>query len=95
MPRELVDFALANGCTPIDNFFDRPGMVNAPFVYGWIPGDQGECCLLVAEYPRQIPAKPYRLMFKPADPKLLSGMRPSKFEWSNRPAGLSIETRTA
>jgi len=57
---------------PIDNFFDRPGMVNAPFVYGWIPGDQ-ESAVFWCRIPATNTRKPYRLMFKPADPKLLSG----------------------
>jgi len=38
MPKSLVDVARANGCNPIDDFFDRdPNIMNPPYVLGWIP----------------------------------------------------------
>ena len=102
MPRDLVDFAIANGCTPIDDFFKRPGMINPPYVLldAWAPGAIAKnavdrenvldsaafWCRKTAKNP-----KPYSLMFKVADPKELSGC-PAIIDWS-RPAGLSIETR--
>ena len=90
MPRELVDFAHANGCTPIDNFFERPGMVNPPYVYGWLSGDQENSVVFWCKKAEKN-EKRYNLMFKVRDPKQLAGC-PAIIEWSNPPGGLSIET---
>jgi hypothetical protein len=101
MPRELVDFAHANGCTPIDNFFERPGMVHPPFVYGWLPGSDEDSAVFWCKKNVKTD-KPYNLMFavrdskslqlKVPDPKQLTGC-PALIEYWNAPAGLSIETR--
>jgi hypothetical protein len=91
MPRELVDFAHANGCTPIDNFFERPGMVNPPYVYGWLSGDQEKSAVFWCKRAEKND-KPYILMFKARNPKQLAGC-PAIVEWWNPPGGLSIETR--
>jgi hypothetical protein len=91
MPQELVDFAHANGCAPIDNFFERPGMVNPPYVYGWLPGDQENSAVLWCKRAEN-KEKPYSLLFKVRDPKQLAGC-PAIIEWWNPPRGLSIQTR--
>ena len=91
MPRELVDFAHANGWSPIDNFFERPGMVNPPYVYGWLSGDQENSAVFWGKKAEKND-KPYILMFKARDPKQLAGC-PTIVEWWNPPGGLSIETR--
>jgi hypothetical protein len=91
MPRELVDFAQASGCAPIDNFFERPGMINPPYVYGWLPGDKENSAVFWCKK-KEKDGKPYTLMFMPADPKQLAGC-PATIEWESFPAGLSIETR--
>ncbi len=91
MPRELIDFARAGGCVPIDNFYDRPGMVNPPYVYGWLAGDPENS---VAFWCKKLEKsdKPYLLVIKAANAKDLFGC-PAKIEWGNAPAGLSVETR--
>ena len=92
MPRELVDFARANGCVPIENFFERPGMVNPPFVYGWLPGNPERSAVFWCKK-TEASNKPYKLMLKVSDPKQLAGC-PVEIEWWNPPRGLSIETRS-
>jgi hypothetical protein len=91
MPRELVDFAHASGCEQIDNFFARPGMVNPPYAYGWLPGDREKSAVFWCEKTKKS-GKPYSLMFKPADPKLLEGC-PAVIDRADFPGGLSIEIR--
>ncbi|MGA7792580.1 MAG: hypothetical protein WCA19_06030 [Candidatus Acidiferrales bacterium] len=101
MPRELVDFAHAKGCTPIDNFFERPGMVNPPFVYGWLPGSDEDSAVFWCKKAEKTD-KPYNLMLtvrdlknhelKVPDQKQLAGC-PAVIEYWNGPAGLSIETQ--
>jgi hypothetical protein len=38
LPEELREVALKSGCSEVKRFFDRPGMVNPPYVYGYLPG---------------------------------------------------------
>src|SRR2546427_6711086 len=41
MTQELTEFAAKNNCTQLSDFFDRrPGPVNPPYVYGYLPGDE-------------------------------------------------------
>ena len=100
MPQELVDFAFANGCAPIQNFFNRPGMIAPPYVYGWLPGDKENSAVFWCKKTDK-GEKLYRLMFVTltspnpvslTDPKQLGGC-PATIEWQSFPAGLSIETR--
>ena len=90
MPRDLIDFAAKNGCAPIRNFFDRPGMVDPPFVYGWAEGDREHSA---AFWCQKQNSKSYELMFKVRDSKLMSGC-PTSIDWPNPPAGLSVELRS-
>jgi hypothetical protein len=91
MPKELVDFGLQHGCLPIgDYFFQRPGMVDPPYAYGWLPGDRENSAVFWCT--KEPNATTYQLMFKVRDPKQMAGC-PTKIEWRNPPAGLSIEVR--
>jgi hypothetical protein len=100
MPRELVDFGRANGCVSIDDFYDRPGMVNPPYVYGWLSGDPENSAVFWCRKAENRD-KPYSLMFTVRDRKALQ-LRvldskqvagcPAMIEWSY-PRGLSIETQ--
>jgi len=89
MPRDLVEFATKAGCAPIENFFERPGMVDPPFIYGWAEGDRQNSAAFWCQKPN---ARSYELMFKVRDSKLLAGCARA-IEWQNPPAGLSIEIR--
>lgn len=89
MPRELVDFAKTAGCTPIQEFYERDGMINPPYIYGVLPGDPEKS---VAFWCQRIQpsSKKYLLVFKVSDPTALKGC-PDRIEWWNPPAGLSID----
>ena len=89
MPRDLIDFAQKKACDPISNFFDRPGMVDPPFVYGWADGGRENS---TAFWCQKQNSKSYELMFKVRGSKLMSGCATS-IDWPNPPAGLSVEIR--
>jgi hypothetical protein len=97
MPRELVDFAHFSACTPINDFFERPGMINPPFLYGAVAGLPDSAAFWCKKVEKG--DRPYNLMFAVrgrggltlADPKQLEGC-PAVIEYWNGPAGLSIET---
>jgi hypothetical protein len=91
MPEDLVTFAHSNGCEPINDFFNRPGMINPPYVYGWLSGDKEKTAAFWCKKTDDR-IRPYRLVFMPSDPKQLGC--PAMIEWRNPPGGLSIERRT-
>lgn len=102
MPRALVDLAHANGCDPIDEFFEQPpgllNLINPPYVLGWIPAVRDSAVFWCKKV--EASDRPYKLMFavptslgfKLADPKQLAGC-PATIEYWNNASGLSIETR--
>jgi hypothetical protein len=91
MPQELVQFARSNSCAPISDFFERPGMINPPYVYGWLSGDKEKSAVFWCKQADD-GISPYRLMFIPADPQQLGGC-PAVIKWHDAPRGLSIQKR--
>jgi len=91
VPRELVDYARSQGCAPVEDFYERPGMVNPPYVYGFAAGEPEDSAAFWCRKP-EMSEKPYLLLLKVKDPSRLSGC-PGRIEWWNYPKGLSIETR--
>lgn len=38
MPRDLVAYGRVKGCEQVRDFYDRPGVLGPPYVYGYLPG---------------------------------------------------------
>jgi hypothetical protein len=92
MPRELVDFARSQGCAPIDEFYERPG-INPAYVYGFASGDaQNSAALWCRKLEKS--DEPYLLLLKVAREELLGGC-PPRIEYWNYPKGLSVQTMTS
>lgn len=93
MPQELIEFAEKNNCTQLSDFFDsRPGRVNPPYVYGYLPGDEENSAVFWCKNTE--PSKhPFSLSFVVRDSegelRQLSEC-PFKIEWDNPPRGLSV-----
>src|SRR2546426_12544006 len=49
MPEELSAYAMSKGCEEVRDFFKRPGMVNPPYVYGFLEGRREESAVLWCE----------------------------------------------
>ena len=92
MPQELVEFAQTKACNPIDNFYDRPGMINPPYFYGWASGNPKDSAVFWCKKEEKS-ERQYKLIFKVADPKQMEGC-PATVEWWNPPGGLSVEVRS-
>jgi hypothetical protein len=92
MPRDLGDYAKAKGCLPLTHFFDRPGMVNAPFVYGVFAGEVEDSAAFWCKQAKSSD-KPYLLLLKVAQSKVADGC-PEYIEWRNVPGGLTVEHRS-
>ena len=88
MPHELVQFASAKGCSQVDDFFARPGMVNPPFVYGYAQGDEEDSAVFWCE--KRVSGKRgyvLQLMYRKGPQELRCEWH---IEWSSFPGGLSL-----
>ena len=90
MPEEVIAYAAQNGCEQVNDFFkNRPGMVNPPYAYGYLPGLEEESAALWCQAGQGDNRKFYLLiMMKKPTPEL--ARCPAKIEWQNYPGGLSI-----
>lgn len=90
MPQELVEHAAEQGCRQIANFYsDRPGPVNPPFVYGYLPGPEEDSAVYWCEKgPKDHPTYVLVLMFKRENGDV--ARCPRRVEWVNPARGLSI-----
>jgi hypothetical protein len=102
MPSELVEFARKNDCGQVSDFFSssRVGMVNPPYVYGYLPGRSSDSAAFWCEKQsgkerrffliimhRQLPQQiPADLR----DVKHELARCPNKLETSAYPSGLEI-----
>lgn len=92
MPKDLVEFANRNSCTQIHHFYDRPGMVNPPYVYGYLQGSAEASAVLWCRKKRP-DEKPYELLIISRRPAMNADC-PAKIAWWNYPGGLSLDRRT-
>jgi len=92
MPRDLVGVAREHGCGAVQRFFDRPGPIDPPYLYGYLPGEREES----AAFWCQVTGKPnsYLLVFidDRKDKADSTGRCPTALRWSHRPRGLSVTT---
>lgn len=90
MPQELVELARKNGCDQVEDFYDVPGMINAPYVYGYLPGPKDKSavfwCQTVEKGERQFFLI---LVFKEETTHELARC-PRKIRWDNPPRGLDL-----
>jgi hypothetical protein len=87
MPDELIGYAAKNGCQPVADFFKRPGMVNPPYAYGYISGQQEDSAALWCQT-GQGEERKFFLLIMTKKPKLTKC--PTRIEARNYPGGLSI-----
>ena len=89
MPQELISFAEENGCSQISEFYERDGMVNPPFVYGYLPARDD---LSAAFWCKKLEKSehPYILLFFIKDAAGALMKCPTRIEWKNYPGGLSV-----
>src|SRR5882762_4448186 len=102
MPAELVAFADKNGCSQVDDFFDstRVGMVNPPYVYGYLPGRKGDSAAFWCQRKNGNDRRFFLMIMHRQMPEQLPGdLRdvshelarcPNKVETVNYPGGLEI-----
>ena len=89
MPKELVQFAEGHGCLQLSEFFDRPGALNPPYVYGYLGGSEEDSAVFWCKK-KIADGKPYLLMIYQQRTHSSSSACSQHIEWWNPPGGLSI-----
>jgi hypothetical protein len=96
LPEELSKAAAKHGCIADSSFFQRPGMVLPPYVYGVFPGDEETSAAFWCEIPGG--RLKHRLVFVTRAPRSVDldaaarvpGKCPETLDWWNPPGGLAI-----
>ena len=91
MPRELVEFAERNDCRQIQDFFERPGMVKPPYVYGFGPGPEDASAAFWCERLKGGERRPV-LMFLIKNGSGSIAKCPREIEWINPPPVSVVQT---
>ena len=90
LPKELLEIAKKNGCNEVMGFYDRPGMVNPAYVYGYLPGPEENSAAFWCEK-KQGNKRLFFLMFMTRGDTREQMKCPDKIEWKiTFPGGLSI-----
>jgi len=89
LPKELLEIAKRNGSKEVTGFYDRPGMINPPYVYGYLPCDKENSAAFWCQR-QQKGKKIYYLMIMVKGNKCGPLGCPEKIEWHNYPKGLSV-----
>jgi hypothetical protein len=91
LPEELFDIARTFGCDQVEDFFNRPGMVKPPYVYGVFPGAEENSAAFWCEK-RVESKKKYFLLFMFKNKTHEQSKCSNYIEWNNYPGGLSINS---
>ena len=89
MPKELVQHAEKNDCSQVNEFFNRPGMLNPPYVYGYLSGEEENSAVFWCQK-RIADDKPHVLLVFMKGPPDSRSTCPQEIEWWNQPGGLSL-----
>ncbi len=81
LPQDLKGLADSLDCGPVPGFYDRPGMIEPAFVYGYVPGPKDSSA---AFWCFRSGDKAYLLV------TMHGGRLSSHFKWRNFPGGLSL-----
>jgi len=93
LPKELLEIARENGCSEVRDFYDRPGMIKPPYVYGYLSGPEENSAAFWCE--KQMNGKRvFFLMFMSKGDRRGQLKCSEKLEWPNFPGGLSIYKNT-
>lgn len=93
MPEELLHVAFSYQCNQINNFFNRPGMVDPPFAYGVYEGAPEDSAVFWCEKKMKNVTE-YYLIIQSSQKKNEEKPCSTKIVWRNYPGGLSIYKNT-
>jgi hypothetical protein len=89
LPSDLLDVARSYQCDQINAFYDRPGMINPPYAYGYSEGPEEDSAVFWCEKKENNKRLFYLIIHSSPEIKGVQNC-PNKIIWSNYPGGLSI-----
>jgi hypothetical protein len=89
LPKELLEIAKRNGFKEVTGFYNRPGMIKPPYVYGYLPCDEENSAVFWCEK-KEKGERRFYLMIMRKDNKCGQLRCPDRIQWHNYPGGLSI-----
>lgn len=89
LPKELLEIAKKSGCKEVTGFYNRPGMIKPPYVYGYLPCDEENSAVFWCEEKEKGERRFYLLIMRKGN-KCEELKCRDKIEWHNFPKGLSI-----
>lgn len=92
IPKELLEIAKVNACNEVVDFFNRPGMVKPPYVYGYLPGAEENSAVFWCEKEKS-GSRSFFLIFMTKGDNQGRLKCPEKIEWHNFPGGLVISKK--
>jgi len=91
MPDDLVKYAENKGCSQIEDFFNRPGPLNPPYTYGYVPGPKENSAVFWCQTGKGETRQFFLVVMLKEGEKHELAKCPSKIEWrSGYPGGLEI-----
>jgi hypothetical protein len=89
MPRDLVEYGRAKGCEQVLDFYDRPGALGPPYIYGYLPGRPKSSVVFWCQTGQTADRKFWLVVKRD---RVVKGYDcAEKVEWPRHPGGLSIE----
>lgn len=88
-PEELRVLRENAGCGPVPGYFDRPGMVEPPYLYGWLPGKRESSAAFWCFRGGVNDERPYLLVL------VENGRISETIPWEIFPGGLSLHDSSA
>lgn len=89
LPKELLEIAKKNGCGEVSGFYNRPGMMKPPYVYGYLPCNEESSAVFWCEKKGKGEKRFYLMIMRKGN-ECKESKCPDKIEWHNFPKGLSI-----
>lgn len=89
LPSDLLEIARNYQCDQIDDFYERPGMINPPYVYGYLEGQVDDSVIFWCEKKENNKRIYFLIIHSTSENKGLQKCQ-SKITWRNYPGGLSI-----
>jgi len=89
LPQQLRETREEIGCGPVHGFYDAPGMIDPPYLYGWLPGNKEETAVFWC-YRGEEEDEPYLLVFVEGLGQGRKGRVTATIPWGAEPGGLSL-----
>ena len=90
MPRQLVELGQKHGCQQVNDFFAVDGMINPPYVYGYLPGPKEKSAAFWCQVDEKGERRFLLMIMAKEEPPQELARCPRQIPSLNRPKGLDL-----